>query len=378
MVSGLKLKALLFANTDWYLYNFRLALAIALREAGYEVVCVSPPGRFGERLRAAGFRWIEFPFSRPSQNPFAELITIARLWRLYRAERPSVVHHFTIKCVIYGSLVARLMGIRGVINAITGAGHIFIDSSWKSRMIRPLVRAMYRVALPGSRVIFQNNDDLELFVSNRLLDPDSFSMIRGSGVNVDRFHPVSRPEPNDRVTVLFASRLLWSKGLAEYVAAAAQLRSHVPKARFLMAGEADAGNPAAIPDEILRGWHAQGAIEFLGHVEDMPTLLSETDLVVLPSYREGVPRILTEAAASGLPLVAADAPGSRDIVWDGENGFLVPLRDAHRLAEAISRLISDRELRLRMGARSREIACRTFDEAIVLRETLSIYRALTR
>ena len=166
------MKVLLLANTDWYLYNFRLPLAMALRDAGYEVVCVSPPGRFGERLRAAGFRWIEFPFSRPSQNPFVELATMARLWRLYRAERPSVVHHFTIKCVIYGSLVARLAGIRGVINAITGAGHIFTDSSWRSRMIRPLVRALYRVALPGTKVIFQNNDDLQLFVSNRLIDPD--------------------------------------------------------------------------------------------------------------------------------------------------------------------------------------------------------------
>lgn len=370
--------ALFFANTDWYLYNFRLPLARAIRAAGYRVHLVSPPGPYATRFASEGFEWHAFDFARRGLNPLGEALTVARLVALYRRIRPTHCHHFTIKCVLYGSFAARLAGVAKTINAITGLGHVFVSGSRRIGVVRRPILWLYRLCLRGTDVIFQNDDDRQAFAVAGLLDGVRTHLIRGSGVDINRF----RPEPGRRfdrtpVSILFASRLLWEKGLAELIEAAHILAERKLSATVRIAGEADPGNPSEVPIATLDAWRALPNVELLGHRDDVDRLLAQTDIVVLPSYREGTPRILLEAAAAGLPLVATNVPGCREVVRDGENGILVPERDGKALADALERLALDPAMRARMSVRSREIACSEFAEDRVLAATLAIYQEPT-
>ena len=369
--------ALLFANTDWYLYNFRAPLARAVRAAGYRVHLISPPGPYAARLVAEGFEWHSFDFARRGINPLGEAITIVRLIALYRRVRPTHGHHFTIKCVLYGSIAARLSGVTRTINAITGLGHVFVSKSRRSGMLRNGVLWLYRLCLRDTDVIFQNDEDRQAFAAAGLLDRARVHLIRGSGVDITRFMPApQRRFDRVPVSILFASRLLWEKGLAELIEAAAILHGRGVPAVLRIAGAPDAGNPSAVPQATLAGWSRLPNVELLGHRDDIDRLLAQADIVVLPSYREGTPRILLEAAAAGLPLVATDVPGCREIVRPGDNGLLVAARDATSLADALQRLVEDPPARARMGVRSREIACGEFAEDRVLAATLGIYETI--
>jgi glycosyltransferase involved in cell wall biosynthesis len=364
-------KVLLFANTDWYLYNFRLPLAQALREKGHAVVLLSPPGEYGPRLVGAGFRWISFPFSRRGMNPFSELITLWRLTRLYSCERPDLVHHFTVKCVLYGSLAAKMAGVKYIVNAITGLGYMFIGDEWPVRLLRWLVKGFYRRALNGTQVIFQNPDDQELFSRNGLVDGKQVTMIPSSGVDIDKFIP--SPEPAGEPLVILPGRMLWAKGVAEFVYAARLLREDGIHARFALIGDTDLANPDAVPVNQLEKWRKEGIIEWWGWQEDMPPLYHQAHIVCLPSYREGTPKTLIEAAACGRPIVTTDAPGCRQAVHHQQNGLLVPVRDSRALAEALKKLISDTALRKQMGKKGRELALAEFSLERVIGQTLDVY-----
>jgi len=369
------MKIVLFANTDWYLYNFRRSLALALHGAGHEVLLLSPPGPYGAKLRALGLRWEVVPMQRSSLNPLREAMLIWYLWRLLRRERPALVHGFTIKCAVYGSLAARAAGVPGRVNAVAGMGYVFISNSLKARILRPLVRGLLRLALGGrgARLILQNPDDVHLFEQAGLIDPAQVRLIRGSGVDCARFVARAARAEDAPMRVLLATRLLWDKGVAEYVAAARRLRQEGRAVRFLLAGDPDPGNPAAVPEAQVRQWVDEGVVEWLGHVDDMPALLSSVDAVVLPSYREGLPRSLIEAAACALPLVTTDVPGCREVVSDDVDGLLVPVRDAHALGDAIASLQDDPALAARLGAAARQKALHCFDEGHVIRATLAVY-----
>jgi glycosyltransferase involved in cell wall biosynthesis len=326
-------------------------------------------------LTALGFRWIPFDFSNCGTNPLRELKTISRLIALYRKERPTLVHHFTIKCVLYGSIAARLVGGISVVNAVTGMGHIFTDAGIKARLLRPVVNSLYRLALGfcASRVIFQNEQDRNIFCDAGLVPLKRTCLIRGSGVNCSKFVPsTGRKACEGSVKILFASRMLREKGVFELVAAASIIRKKGIHARFLFAGDIYPGNPSSLSAEELDGFSAAG-IEYLGHVSDMPSLIDECDIVALPSYREGTPRILIEAAAMGKPIVATDIAGCRGLVCDGKSGYLVPVKNATALAEALEMLIYDDDLRQRFGQFGRQIVLDEFDEKIVIAETLELY-----
>lgn len=368
------MKVLLFANTDWYLYNFRLPLAQALRARGDEVVLVSPPGAYAERLQAAGFRWVAFPFSRRGTNPLREAATIWRLAEVYRRERPDLAHHFTIKCVLYGSLAARLAGVKRVVNAITGLGYVFTGTDRRARLLRPLVRGLYRPVLRGSQVIFQNPDDRDLFLREKLAQPDQIHLIKGSGVDVERFTPL--PEPPGTPLVVLPARLLWAKGVGEFVEAARLLKARGVDVRMALVGDGDPHNPETVPPEQLDAWRGEGVVELWGWREDMPEVYRQTAVGCLPSYREGLPRTLIELAACGRPLVASDVPGCREIVRSGENGLLVPPRDAAALADAIQKLVGSAQLRTEMGKRGRALAQAEFSTAQVVSETVRVYNIL--
>jgi glycosyltransferase involved in cell wall biosynthesis len=369
-------KTILFANTDWYLYNFRRSLALAAQAAGYEVLLISPTGEYGPRLRELGLRWEPLSgMDRRSLNPLRELRLLIELIALFRRERPALVHNFTIKCAVYGSLAAMASGIPARINAVAGLGYVFASNAPRARLLRPLVRGLMRFALRGkrARLILQNHDDAAMFTSHGLIEPAHLRVILGSGVDCSRFVPRNRPA-NDPPSVLLAARLLWEKGLAEYVQASRSLRARGRTVRFLLAGASDAGNPAAVPEATVRGWVEEGLVEWIGHVDDMPALFASVDIVVLPSYyREGVPKSLIEAGACATPLISTDMPGCRDAVADGVNGLIVPPRDAEALCAAIERLLDAPELARQFGLAARVRALAEFDDRIVIRRTLETW-----
>jgi len=371
-------KVLMVAHWDWVLYNFRLPLARALREKGFEVVFVCPYGEYVPKLKEEGFRWIHWAIVRRSLNPVRELIAILHLASIYQREQPQIVHHFTIKPNFYGSIAALLARRDKVINTFTGLGFLFSEHPLAIGLrssVLPLAKLAFRASKGWS--VFQNRQDLETCLRLRLVLPERVVVIDGSGVDTRKFHPNhdSPPDNNEHPTiVLMAARLLWDKGVREFVEAARVLKARGLQVEFWLAGKPDNGNPMCVPEEFLKKWQEEGLINWLGHRDDMPNLLQQVDIAVLPtSYHEGVPRFLLEAAACGLPLVATDIEGCRVVVRDGVNGFLVPVKDPYALADAIETLIKKPELRRQMGIASRKIVEAEFDERIILNKWLALY-----
>jgi len=370
------MKFILFANTDWYLYNFRLSLAKAIRDAGHDLLLISPDGEYGPKLRSLGFRWEPVPMVRKSLNPLHEVRLLFYLWALFRRERATLVHGFTIKCAVYGALAARFASVPMRISAVAGMGFVFTSNSIKARLLRPVVKLLMRFSLGGeaARLILQNSDDVNLFEEHGLIRAEQIRLIRGSGVDCQRFIASrARYERQLPSRVLLAGRLLWDKGIAEYVAAARLLRSEGRSDIFLLAGDPDFGNPTAISETEIATWVEEGVIEWLGHVDDMASLLGTVDIVTLPSYREGLPKTLIEAAACELPLVTTDVPGCREVVTDSVDGLLVPVRNPIALADAIRRLLDDAAFAQKLGMAARRKALVEFDEKIVIERTLSVY-----
>jgi glycosyltransferase involved in cell wall biosynthesis len=370
-------RKLLFLQTeDWTFWSHRLPLARAARDAGYEVVIALRVDAYGERLRKEGFRVVHLDWRRGGINPLRELLMLLAIVRLYALEKPDIVHQVSAKPILYGTLAARLGRAPAVVNALTGLGFVFVTETLKARVLRAGMRVAYKLALaaPGSKLIFQNADDLEMFVADGLVARDRTELIRGSGVDVAHFSPL--PEPPGEPLVILPARILWSKGVGEFVEAARALRAAGVKARFALVGDPDDDNRSAVPASQLAEWKAEGAVECWGHRADMRDVYAQAHVVCLPSYHEGLPKALIEAAAAGRALVAADVPGCREIVRHEETGLLVPAKDSASLAVALRRLIEDRPLRERLGARARRAAAEEFSQELVSEKTLGVYRNL--
>jgi glycosyltransferase involved in cell wall biosynthesis len=366
-------KLLFLVTEDWYFCSHRLPIARAARAAGFEVLVATRVDRHGERIRAEGFRLVGLPWRRRTRNPWRESATLAALRDLYRREAPDIVHHIALKPTVYGALVAP-RGQRTV-STVAGLGYLSTSSQLRARLLRPAFRFVLRrlCARPRARLIVQNPDDRAALLTAGIVDPARVAMIRGSGVDLARFAP--NEEPHGEVTATMVGRMLWSKGVGELVAAARLLRERGAPVRVVLVGEPDPENPESVPVEALRAWSRAGWIEWRGRRDDMTDVLRATNIAVLPTYREGLPMTLLEAAASARAIVATDVPGCREIVRDGENGLLVPSRDASALADAIETLARDRALRERMGRRGREMAA-AFGEDVVVAETLALYRSM--
>jgi len=370
-------RLLYVVNEAGFFLSHRLPLALAAARAGYDVHVATPDAPDVATIREAGLTFHPVPFSRRGAHPLTELASLYSLYRLYRSLRPDLTHHVTIKPVLYGGIVARLTRIPAMVSAISGLGHVFIAKGWKAATLRFLVKRFYRIALghPNSKVIFQNPDDERAFSTARLIQPQSAVLIRGAGVDLIRF--AHSPQPVGKPLVLFASRMLWTKGVGEFVEAASILQDAGMEARFVLAGRIDSGNPMAVSGDQLREWNDSGTIEWWGQQDDMPDVLAQTHIVCLPtSYGEGVPKVLIEAAACGRPIVATDVPGCREVVRHNDNGLLVPANDSGALANALRQLITDPALRDRMGRRGREIVVQEFSLERVVTETLAVYRML--
>lgn len=363
-------KLLFLVTEDWYFVSHRLALACAARDAGFDVVVATRCAGHARLIEREGIRVIPFELSRRSAHPFTFAREVLRVCRLYRQERPDILHHVALKPVMVGGLAARILGIRRVVSAIAGMGFLFVGEE-RAAGVRRLIERLLPASIGRGIAIVQNPEDQRILHGLGVAS-GQVRLIPGAGIDTKRFSVC--PEPHGMPVVMLPSRLLWDKGVGEFALAARMLRG---RARFVLVGEPDPGNPASVTEADISAWVKEDVVEWWGRREDMPTTLCAAHVICLPSsYREGLPKVLLEAMACGRPCITTDAPGCRDAVRHRDNGLLVPLKDANALAEAISRLLDDPGERARMGARGRERAIAEFSQERVNGATLAIYREL--
>ena len=361
--------------------SHRLWLAREALRQGFSVHVAVPDGDSSSELVSAvereGIVIHGYHLRRRGVNPLSEARSLASLLNLYRAVKPDLIHNVRIKPVIYGGLAARAAGIHRVVGTITGLGYSFHGESLLQKVLQRVIETglRYAVGRNGQRTVFQNEDDLERLLSKHVLDAEACSVVEGSGVDVNEFSP--QPElPAEAPLVVLPSRMLWDKGVEEFVAAATTLRAESVPGRFALVGDSDDGNPFSIPAAQLRAWAERGAVEWWGWRSDMPDILRRAHIVCLPTYGEGCPRVLLESAAAGKPIVTTDVPGCRSIVQDGVNGFLVQVRNVAALVAALRTLLLNESLRSRMGENSRKLALTRFSNEIVAQQMFSLYYAL--
>ena len=376
------------SNSDDSLYRFHSPIMKALVHAGLKVYAVSPPGPFVPDIESLGVEFVPWVLSRRSLNPFTEFASLVRLVRIYRRLRPDIVQHFTVKPNVYGAVAARLAGIPVVFSGVQGLGYAFGEGGGMRAVLRVVLSMLYRLtALLSDRFVLLNSHDLDrLFNEGSTFRHKAMVVQGGVGVDLREYSAEAVSEERalalrervglglDSLVVTMASRLLYDKGIAEYVEAAATVCKTRPDAVFVLAGSPDPENPATVSVDDLRTWEQSGAVRVVGHIEEMPALLAASDIVVLPSYSEGIPRVLIEAAAMSRPIVSTTIPGVAEIVEDGINGVLVPPRDSVALAEAIEKLLDDQQLREEYGAAGRLKAEREYDDREVARRYVEEYQ----
>jgi glycosyltransferase involved in cell wall biosynthesis len=368
---------LYITNTGDYFLSHRLTLAQAAMAQGWEVHVCMPPGESEDQIRAAGLVIHSVPLTRRMQGPIGELRAILGLIGVIRQLRPDLIHCIAMKSSLYGVLAGRFASRAPMVSTIAGLGHLFVEGSFRKRVLLWIFcRAAGMIFSPKRlHIIFQNTDDQALFEQRGIFPSSASSVILGSGVDLTEY--AATPAPDDQLLIIHASRMLWSKGVGDFVAAARRLHDRLPQARFALVGGVDDANPDFVPRETLESWSDEKCVEWWGHRSDMVDVLSQASIVVLPTYyREGVPKILIEAASMSRPIVTTNTPGCRDIVNDGVNGFLVAPRDVDALAHAIEELANDRGLRIAMGAAGRKLVSEKFELGIVLGRTTAIYDRL--
>ena len=341
-----------------------------LQYNGHEVMAGGAIDGFEKKFKTMGIPFKDLPVALKGIDPFGDLRLLHRLYSWYRIEQPDIVHHFTIKPVIYGSIAAHLARVPKIINSITGLGFVFTED--KVKLLRQFVKLQYRLALSLAQTnIFLNRDDLTFFRDQGLVDLHKSMLLPGEGVDCNYFSPLKHaPE----MIFLMMGRLLKDKGVYEFVEAARQVKQKYPQYEFQLLGQPDFRNPNTVSVKELKLWDAQGVVRWLGAVEDVRPILARAQVVVLPSYyREGIPRSLLEAAAMEKPMITTDMTGCREVVKDQENGFLVPVKNVEALVEAMCQMIANPEMRMAMGRKGRDKVLRTFDQSIIIKKIKTVY-----
>jgi glycosyltransferase involved in cell wall biosynthesis len=370
-------KLIFLVTEDWYFWAHRLPQARAARDAGFAVSVATRVDAHSDLIRGEGFGLHALSWRRGSINPFGAVSSVLEIARLYRRERPAIVHHVSQKSILLGSIAARLAGVTRVVNALTGLGFLFVASTAKARLVRAVLLPILRniASRPGVCFLVENPDDGATLRRLGVVPSDRVVLIKGSGVDVDYYQPL--PEPPGPVVIGCAARMLRIKGVEEVVAAFRILRAGGSDAHLLLAGAPDPENPAAISEVELRAWAAEPGVEWVGHVSDVRQVWARAHIAVLASRGgEGIPMTLMEAAACARPLIATDVPGCREIVVPEETGLLAPPNNPAALAEALRRMVEDAELRRRYGAAARTRVANGLDAGTVGRETVAVYRSL--
>jgi len=360
------------SNTSWYLYNFRKNTILALLKEGYRVIAIAPEDDFSEKLRALGCAFVHVSMDQGGTNPFKDFRTIVSFISMYAKHRPDVILNFTPKNNIYSTLASSLFSIP-CINNIAGLGFLFINEGISSK----IARWLYKLSqVRAKKIFFQNEDDRTLFIEHNLAPVCLTDRLPGSGVDLLRFNVL--PKSNDGVVrFLLIARMLYEKGIREYVAAAKIIKNKYPNSEFLLLGFLDVNNPSAVTTEVMEGWVAEGSVNYIGVSDCVEAEIAKVDCVVLPSfYREGVPKTLLEAGAMGKPIITTNSVGCRDVVDDGVNGFLCKVRDENDLAEKLEKIVlMTHQERIAMGMKSREKIEREFDERIVIQKYMDAIKA---
>ena len=372
-------KKLLFNITeDWFFCSHFLDRATAAKKAGYSIFVISRISLEKNTLDKYGIKFISVPFDRKSINPLYELNILLRIILIYKRLRPDIVHHIAAKPIIYGSIAARICKIKSVINAPVGMGYVFTSDAIKAKILRPLLKFFFKSFINShhgtnkrNKVIFENNDDLNYFIKLGAVKPENSCVIQGAGVKIKQNY---KPRKNKKIpTIALVARMLKDKGINEYVEAARVVNHNKKCGHFLLVGDIDPGNPSSLKKQTLANWHNEKIIEWVGWVKDVEEILKKIDILCLPSYREGLPKALIEGAAQGLPLITTNTVGCKDVVEEGINGFLVPIKNVEKLADRISELINNKKLRKKMGIQSFRIASKKFSSKIINAQTLKVY-----
>ncbi len=348
-------------NTSWNIYNFRIGLLKALEKEGYKIIVIAPRDAYSSKLEALGFEYHEIKMNNKGTNPLEELRLLWDFYWLYKKLKPDVVLHYTIKPNIYGSIAGRWLNIPMISN-ISGLGTVFLDDAFSSKVARWL----YKVALKRvDKVFFQNADDRALFTRLDLVDVSKTDVLAGSGIDTQKFSPIESPV-NKRMTFLFIARLLRDKGLVEYVEASKMMQEkYSVKCQIL--GAYYPNNPTAIDENMMQTWEKEGYVEYLGVSDEVALLISKTDCVVLPSYREGLSRVLLESASMAKPLITTNVAGCKEVVDDGINGYLCEVKNSYSLFVSMEKMYDlSHAQREEMGRKGREKVMKVFDEKLVI------------
>ena len=366
---------LLFISEDWYFWSHRLPLAQSAIDRGWQVCLVTRVSTYQKKIEDGGIRVIPLKrFKRGFQNPLKDLFSLFELYMIYKKVSPTIVQHVALKPIVLGTIAAHMNNIRCIFNTFAGMGSLFTKIDRKSTYLSDFIYLVFKILFKpiSVRLIFQNASDRDKMLKKKIVKKARAALIKGSGVNVGVFKP-SKNSSSEIPIVLLASRMLWDKGIGEFVEAARRINSEGTKARFVLVGDPDDENPRSILRSQLKQWHRSGYIEWWGHRNNMAEVYAQAQIFCLPSYREGLPKAILEACATGKPVVTTDAIGCRDIIRHGKNGLLVQPCNARELAEAIKTLLEDPDRRYQLGKKGREIVVKEYTEEIIIHQTFRQY-----
>ena len=371
-----KNKLFFIVSEDKSFLTHRLPLAISAIDAGYHVTLVSNFSKLKSKIKNTGINVININFVRSSKHPLKDLKNVFKLIFILRKEKPDIIHNVALKTILIGSIAGLFSKKMIIINAFTGLGYVFSSNQFHAKLIRFFIKPIFKLLFKRSNywTIFQNPDDMNLFERLGIINLNRSALIRGSGVEIDKF--IQSDDLNKIPVVMLASRMLWDKGVGEFVEVAKRANKNKINAEFVLVGGVDNDNPMSIPLSALKEWVSNGDVKWEGHSDNMPDMLASASIVCLPSYREGLPKVLLEAAAIGRPLIASNGPGCREIVRDKYNGLLVRTRDIDSLYDAVLMLVNDHEMRKIMGRNSRKLVETELSTTVINAQTTKLYRRI--
>ncbi|GAB3505387.1 glycosyltransferase family 4 protein [Emticicia fontis] len=364
------MRILFVANVDWFFISHRLPLAQEAVKNNWEVYLLAGDTGVGHEVQKHGIQYIPWEVSRAGKNPLNELKSLLFLYKMYKKVNPDIIHQVAMKPVLYGTLIARILGTKKTINALSGLGYSFTDNRKTGKFL--LVFLRFVLSYTKNKLILQNQDDSLLFIENKIIQKDKIVIIKGSGVDSKVFQKVEEPK-NDPLIIMLPSRMLIDKGVREFVNVAQNLKDR-QNLKFVLVGGIDKENPAWIAEEEILEWVKEGFVDWWGHQKDMRAILAKANIVVLPSYREGLPKVLIEASMLERAIITTDVPGCREIIKHEVNGLLVPSQNVIELENAILRLAIDSELRLQLAQNAHEIAIQEYSIDKVIQDTFSLYQ----